>query len=222
MVLSLLIAWSLTLITDQRRRWQYVLGLVAIILIGNAFYFRPQSYLVNADDYYYTDASRIRTQMSGILPDYIPKQMSEDLTPPEALFLVPAGIEEQVEVLVDRGHERLLKTSLLSPIKLHFTIADFPGWQVEIDGQPVEKRGGENGGIAVEVPAGEHLIGAYFGATPVRYWSDVISGLSLVVLLLVAVRLQSDLPSHLVPEPISTKPTTRPTPARTKKRKPSS
>lgn len=190
MIISLLLAWSLTLLKDKEWRWRYAALLVASIVVVNWSYFRPESYLSDAEEYYYVDPTRIQAQMSGILPDYIPKQMSDELTPPEALFLVPAGVEEKVEVLVDRGHERLLKTSLLSPIVLHFTIADFPGWMVEIDGKAVAKQSGENGGIAVEVPAGEHLVGAYFGSTPIRQWSDIISVISVVVFLVGVVALK--------------------------------
>lgn len=190
MVLSLVLAWSLTLVKNQSNRWRYGALLVATIVVCNWSYFQPQSYLENADDYYYVNGPRIRAQMSSILPDYIPKQMSDELVPPTALFLVPAGVEDKVEVIVNKGHERLVKTSLLSPIVLHFTIADFPGWRVEIDGKEVEKKSGENGGIAVDVPAGEHLVGAYFGSTPIRVWSDRLSLLSLFIFLMGVVTLK--------------------------------
>lgn len=202
MMISLLVAWSLTLITNQKWRWLYALLLIGVTAAINWSYFRPDIFLENVNAYYYTDEEPIQKWMSGILPDYIPKQMSDPLTPPKSLFLVPGGLESQVEVLVDRGHERLLKTSFLSPAVLDFTIADFPGWVVEIDGEPVEKKSGANGGIAVEVPAGEHLVGAYFGSTPVRWWSDLVSLISGFIFLVTVVTLRSETTDTTVTAPV--------------------
>ncbi len=61
----------------------------------------------------------------------------------------------------------------------------FPGWQVEIDGQPVETRPSEpHGLITFDVPAGEHVIRLYMGTTPARNLGlvvTIIAGIGLVV-----------------------------------------
>jgi hypothetical protein len=182
-MLSLLLPVGLFTLKTQMQRYIYAGVLIAAIILSNFYFFRPESFLKEPDNYYYTDSQRIQTNMSEILPDYIPKQMAQKLTPPKTLFLVPGGTESHVDTLIDKSQEKLFKTTFISPVFLNVMIADFPGWKIEIDGKEVEKRTGEMGTFGAEVPAGEHLVGVYFGETPVRQWSDIASGISLLVLL---------------------------------------
>lgn len=167
------------------------LGLGSILIIIMALtswnYFRPEKYLDTPDSIYYTDPDRIRAEMSQVLPDYIPRTMSDQLEVRKELFLVPAGTEKQVEVVIDRSSEKLFKTTFLSDVALNVLIADYPGWTVQIDGQPAQHTAkGQFGTILIDVPGGEHLVGVYLGSTPVRMISDSISLLSLLILFGVA------------------------------------
>ncbi len=58
----------------------------------------------------------------------------------------------------------------------------FPGWQVTLDGAPVEHRVSDpSGTLEIDVPAGEHRIEARMGATPARTTGTVISWVMLAV-----------------------------------------
>jgi len=161
--------------------------LVVLMVLTSWNYFRPEKYLDTPDSIYYTDPDRIRAEMSPVLPDYIPRTMSDQLEVRKELFLVPAGTEKQVEVVVDRSSEKLFKTTFLSDIALNVLIADYPGWTVQIDGQPTEHTAkGQFGTILIDVPGGEHWVSVYLGSTPVRMISDSISLLSLPILFGVA------------------------------------
>jgi hypothetical protein len=186
---GLLVGLSVALIkVPKLRKIWLVVGLVAILT--NARYFQPEAFTDDPDQYYYTEPDRIQKNMSSILPDYIPQTLSPRLLPP--LSRVTCGdfehsldetCEGKVEVLVDRGHEVLIKTNFpLDTRTINFAIADFPGWKAEIDGEPAEKKVSEWGTVTVTVPSGEHLVGAYFGATPVRAWSDLASLASVLIL----------------------------------------
>jgi len=179
---SLFMVLSLKLVTAKW--WQSVVAVmvIAVLVSLNWSYFQPESYLDDPDSLYYTDPKRIQSSMSSILPDYIPIGMPANVVPPTALFAVPEGLETHIETIINKGHQKLLRTDLTSPITLNFNLADFPGWQVEVDGQPVEKLPGQSGTFAVEVPAGSHLVGAYFGSSPIRAVSDIVSLVSLMIL----------------------------------------
>ena len=186
--LSIVLATGVSLIPYSKLRWLVAGTLIAIMVGVNGFYFRPESYLDNPNEFYYTDAARIQSQMSSILPDYIPTGMGKLEQPPQLPFLVPLGLDKEVELIVDRGHEKLYTTKFAHETKLSLSLADFPGWKFEIDGQPAPKVDGEvSGTLAVMVPSGEHLVGVRFGATPVRMISDIVSSLSVLVLLAVII-----------------------------------
>jgi len=66
-------------------------------------------------------------------------------------------------------------------VRLH--VYYFPGWRVEIDGEPVAHRVSDpHGVIEVDVPAGEHRIDARMGATPIRRLGMIVSYAALLSL----------------------------------------
>ncbi|MBP7768624.1 hypothetical protein KA082_02195, partial [Candidatus Woesebacteria bacterium] len=48
---------------------------IAITFACNTLYFKPEKFLDTPSALYYSDENKIQAQMSGILPDYIPKQL---------------------------------------------------------------------------------------------------------------------------------------------------
>lgn len=173
--------------------WRYGMAVVLCgLLLGNAGFFKPNGWLEDADALYYTDVKRIQAQMSSILPDYIPVQMVKDLVPPLQLVSC-AGVAEfqldqppcgdKVEVLVNRGHEKLVKTHFNQPTTMTLAVANFPGWVAELDGVAVPTQTSQLGTLQLEVPSGDRLVGVYFGSSPVRMTSDLISLGSLIVLV---------------------------------------
>ncbi len=189
--LSLLIGSVSTFIPRKTFRYVVVGVLSVVIMIGNWSYFRPEYYLDDANGLYYTDASRIQEHMSKVLSDYVPTAMPFEPTPPTRLLVTSTHQANVLEILVDRGHERLFKTDFTQPAPVEITIADFPGWRVEIDGQPVEKTTSPNGLISFTMPSGQHLVGVYLGSTPVRMVSDIVSGLSLLVFLYLVINVKN-------------------------------
>ncbi len=180
LMLALLCGAGISLIPRKGTRLLLSVALILAILV-NAQYFKPESYMEDPTGLYYTDPDKIERQMSQILPDYIPATMSDTQQPPTEKFLVPAGTEQHVELIIDRGSQKLFKTTFLTPVLFNPMIASFPGWKVEIDGQEVEwSSDGQQGTIAVEVPGGEHLVSVYFGDTPIRSASDTITLLSII------------------------------------------
>ena len=102
------------------------------------------------------------------------------------------GCDEEIEVLIDRSHENLIKTDFSADKKVEFAVADFPGWEVEIDGFSVDKKTGEDGNIVVDVPQGSHLVGVILSSSNVRWWSDLVSFLSLMVFIYLSFELRKE------------------------------
>lgn len=164
----------------------WVTAMVLALLFINATYFRPEKYLNDYQEFYYTDTQRIVTDMSGILPDYIPEQMEEPISPPPARAWIATNeldSEQQPTVLIDKTHQILVVLDQMNETELFFSVADFPGWQVYLDGKPIGHQVGSNGAISILVPPGGHQIGLNFEYTRVRQTADSISAVSFVLLL---------------------------------------
>ncbi|MCA9872004.1 MAG: hypothetical protein KC441_00040 [Anaerolineales bacterium] len=80
---------------------------------------------------------------------------------------------------------------------LRLFLFDFPGWTARIDGEVVETELGRPARfIVVPVPAGQHVVDVRFQDTPARTLAWVISGVSLLAALLVAVRIAASGSAH--------------------------
>lgn len=161
------------------KRWT-VAWVLLLVLLANAWIFRPEEWLKSANALYYSSAERISKDMSGILPDYIPSALQEGLPVPQQLIICDNC---ETEVLVERSHQKLVAVKAPTDTTIVFSVAYFPGWVAEVNGEPAELVVSDQGLISVNVPAGSSKVGILLGATPLRQWSDLISVVSVILVL---------------------------------------
>lgn len=160
------------------------MAVFVVLVYPSIKYFQPERFLDHADALYYTDAHRIRFEMSGVWPDFLPQGFNADITPTDEKYQLPLGANpEDVKVLISRSQELLLQTHFKNPTQLTLNIADFPGWAIFIDGQETDFSRNKDGVIQVEVPAGDLLVSAEFTRTPILLLADIITLLSLGILI---------------------------------------
>jgi hypothetical protein len=189
MFLAILLALNLSLIKNKAKQKLYFISLLSILILTNFYYFRPKEYLERSADYYYTDEKNIQTRMSEILPDYIPAQMSGNFPAASKLILNDLD-KKEFKILINRTHEKLIEFSLPGERRISLSLADYPGWQVRADGQDIEKKQGEVGNIEFDLPEGKSLVEIEFGSTPIRFWSDLTSLASFLILLALLVEFK--------------------------------
>lgn len=158
-----------------------VLAIFLVTAISSWRYFQPESYLDDASALFYTDADRIQAEMSGILPDYIPRDVSDSLTPPGALVLSTSKVD--TEILKNDPSEKLLMTESNKPTSVSLAMADFPGWKAYLDGMEVAHQTSGDGLIDVALPEGKHFLSLKFAATPLRRVANGISFLAVCILV---------------------------------------
>lgn len=186
--LAILTAISVQLLRAKSKRYLYFAVLMAALLYQTK-YFQPSSYLDDPTALYYTDASRIRQQMSETLPDYIPAQMAdgEMLRAFSDQPLARSSADQIIlqDVMVDRAHEKLILLDMKTDSVVDLKIAAFPGWQLEIDGEPAPAQINEElGNLQIVMPAGEHKLSVVFTQqTPARLLGNGLSGSALILLL---------------------------------------
>lgn len=184
------IAGFITWFIETKSIRYIVSSIIIVVAISSSWnYFQPESYLLNAEDFYYSDQTTIRTQMSSILPDYIPVQMvGINLDPVAAINTsLSCQIDDscgfEVTSLVDKTHQKLIEVDLTSEALLDFNVADYPGWTVEVDGVNAKHEVSSFGTIVVPVKEGVHKVGLELKSTKIRYTSDILTVLGLVVFL---------------------------------------
>ena len=99
-----------------------------------------------------------------------------------------APLPELVEV-TRRPKQFTAVLSASVPFTLTANTFYYPGWQAEIDGKKIDIMPSEGTGlITVPIPAGDHDITITFRETPLRLAANLLSLLSLIVLIWVAAR----------------------------------
>lgn len=95
---------------------------------------------------------------------------------------LPEGATIETEQLRPLTTRYTLNTPKSTHLRLY--LFDFPGWQVTVDGQPVQTElGRPDGFIVVPVPAGSHVIEVQFGSTPARTAAGWLTAVALLLWL---------------------------------------
>ena len=88
-----------------------------------------------------------------------------------------------LETLHHGGGSDKVRVVAQEPVTVQFYTYEYPGWQVTLDGQPLEHRYEPPFGlVTVDVPPGEHTLLLRMGSTLPRTLGAIISGLALMVI----------------------------------------
>lgn len=180
---------SFSLITKTKARIVLAGMVIVVSVLLNGRYFQPEKYLPDFNSMYYTDAETISKSMSNILYDYMPEKVPITIIPPQqfvSCFIENVNFEQGCQtstILLDRVQEKLFTIKTTEETKVTIALADFPGWEVEVNGKPIEHTANDNGLIQFMVPKGEPTVGVYFGSTPVRTFADTLTFISFAILV---------------------------------------
>lgn len=156
--------------------------IVGAFIILNLSYFKPEAYLDDNEILYYSDQIRIQSEMSSIIPDFLPKNTDPKRIQPPSQLLTLNPPAKNLDITIDRTHSFIAKVTLERPTLLTANINYFPGWKIYLDGKALATEANESGLIQAHIPVtGEITISGLFEETPLRKMANVISFLSLVI-----------------------------------------
>ncbi len=161
----------------------YTWVLFFVLVIGNFLYFQPEKFISQseASQYYYSESNRLRSEMSDTLPDYIPIQVPHTKIRPIAYSedIFSCDITDTCGFTYSMITNKVQKKQFLASTEFEtpvvFTVADFPGWQVSIDGIKATHSFTEDGFITFVLPSGEHMIDLELRSTPIRRNANSLS-----------------------------------------------
>lgn len=162
-----------------------VFGFISIILVFFAAIFvlpnaRPEKY-INKGDGYYVSNDATTTSSDELMPVWVKSKPTE-------------RFDKKIEIVEGKGQiDGMLfdskvvnfKAILASDSKITVNTVYYPGWQFIDNGVkiPISYKN-FRGLISLDLSKGEHSIVGKISDTPLRFWSNVISVISLLGLLL--------------------------------------
>lgn len=183
-----------------RVRWPLTLILLVVQITAVAPYLYPVIGFTRYDQVTIADQVNYERRSQSIgtttLGEYLPQTVT---TPPTTSPLVETFQANQYPERLDRsslpdGASGTLLEQTAVTHRYHldsptaFTIRlfqfDYPGWQAQLDGQPVFiQPEAESGLILIHIPAGRHELVVHFGETPGRVFALLLTGLTVLGLI---------------------------------------
>lgn len=170
--------------------------LIILVIILNWNYFKPEHGKLGAltDEQKFTGAAWELQQTAGIY-DYLPSTAKEAPKGPQTVLAEIMEGEGALEKFSQGTFWGLFESKLTKDSKIRIGILNFPGWRVFIKENgtskelntyvPEEERWGR---MWVDIPSGDHLVYVQFFNTPIRTFSNIISVLAILALLVFSFR----------------------------------
>lgn len=175
LIVTLVTSWSF-----KRKRF-VVLALIFVTLVSSYRYFSPADYYQDSIGPFQYDEKQIQTNMSGILPDYLPNTFNVAIAPFKNILTETDLVK--AEVLKDGNSEKLISLEVKQEMALEISLANFPGWKAYLDGKEAVTTTTNDGLLSIQLPSGKHLLSLAFESTSIRRIGYLMSCGSLVLIL---------------------------------------
>lgn len=157
-------------------------GVFAILLVLP--YAKPESYFDKGDDYYLTNDATT-TSSNELMPLWVKKNPQQ--RPIEKVEILQGTIYN----LVVRPSSIVFDATSSEATKVTINTIYFPGWKLFIDSNnSAIDYENDKGVIQFNKPAGIRRISLHFFETPMRFASDIVSAVCLLVLLLIILNIE--------------------------------
>lgn len=157
---------------------------VSLVIFLNAKYFQPQ-YLTNSEAQDYIADDNLVFKISRISDEYLPKEVAIPKTKEDIARTVLNQAAIEYKTIKDTATIKIIEIESKKNRELLTNIAFFPGWQYYVDGKRQKFRI-EKGFMVLPVTPGGHRLEIKFSNNTVRFWSNTISFLSLILILYLA------------------------------------
>lgn len=172
-------------ITDQAVQKKIVIAIVLVIaaIFPSRHFLKATTWYSQTDDFYlnYQDKQKLDSY-------FLPKGLSENydqINIPRVSILTGSG---QIKDSKLKSNNVESEIAVYEESKVIFRVLDFPGWEFKIDGKKAQinsKEPGYEGIITAQVPTGEHLLSLEFRETKIRQFSNILTFVSFIALLVI-------------------------------------
>lgn len=167
----------------QKKTIALILFSIILIFSSVTFLF-PSKYTYFPDLYYATNGDTTTVQQ-----EYMPIWVkSRPIKPADQIVRFISG-DGTMQISKQKGTHLTFTYSASRKSIMQIAFVYFPGWNVVIDKKNVVVNANNPQGLMqFDSPAGNHMVEIYFAETPLRLFSDIVSGLTLIGILLWAIK----------------------------------
>ncbi len=155
--------------------------LIALTVILNYGYFKPEKFFLDMTDSKKLSGEEWNSQVKGAAFDYLPLTAKNPVQITDNLVKTEAG--EFIATLNKSSNKWSFNANLPKDSKIVVPVFYFPNWTVENGGQKLNSTYSNNGFIEFNLKKGASRVEGTFGNTPIRTFSNILSLISLLMLV---------------------------------------
>lgn len=163
------------------------LSLVILTIVLNWNFFKPKEFYPNLTEKEKLSGKLWEDQQKAAILDYLPRTAVQprEAAPDEPLIVSGKGIVEKFE---NRSNRWQFNAKVEDKTQIEVPVFDFPIWRVKVNGKEANfSNQNYLGRISLNFEkAGKYLISGRFTDTPIRKISNLISFISLIVLIYIS------------------------------------
>jgi len=158
---------------------KYLMIVLVIVSIFTVFpYAKPEKFINNSDGYYLTNEATT-TSSNELMPSWV-----KSLPTQRAKNKVELQGSGSIQGLIYDSKQIMFFLNSQSSTRIMINTIYYPGWKIYIDKVSAKIMYDNDFGVMIiAVPAGHHLVVGNFTETPLRLASDILSLLSLLIIL---------------------------------------
>lgn len=161
-----------------------VILLLVLLIVSSWMYLFPKAYAYLDETFYTTNVST-----TTVMNEYMPYWVQQLPTTYAYQRITPLKGKGQISVISQKGTKLTFTTTSPSSMILLVHFVYFPGWQATIDGKTTSLTPSRSTGLLqLLVPKGAHTIVVWFAETPVRLFADILTVVSLLVVITLYVK----------------------------------
>lgn len=179
--LSILISFSFTF---KKNKNEYLnIFLIFLIIFLNAKFFQPEK-LENQGEIYNPNEQFIKQEMSGIIPDYLPKDIDWKNVKPIFKSFQSNFDQAKIEVIKDATNNLTLKLNSEKDFNLTINRFTFPNWQIKLNGKKINCEIKEFI-YHCKIPEGEHKLEFFWSEKGINQISNYLSVFGIISLFII-------------------------------------
>lgn len=163
-------------------RYTSLLGLVLLVLVVlvNISYATPRKYINTNDAYYFTNEATT-TSKDELMPIWVSEKPTKRS---ESKIEILDGNAKIINIIQSNSVKTKFEIEADSRSKLRLNTIYFPGWEIKNNGKPINFTYANSLGVMeFTLPKGNHIIEARFTETPLRISANILSLISLAVIV---------------------------------------
>jgi len=164
--------------------------LTIVIVVATVFlnwnFFTPEIFFPNMTDSEKLSGTAWETQQRAGILDYLPKTAYEPKEPAPKSPTITSG-KAEITNFKNQSNKWQFQVDVLEQTNIEIPVFDFPNWQVIVNNQKYQ-HSHENflGRISISLKEGDYKVEGNFKNTPIRSFSNAISLISLISILIFA------------------------------------